>query len=154
MTRRLAALALLAALTGLITDPAAADGPKDNLPDNVRPIPPPGIAVPPNERAELQAGVDELGKEIEALRNELKSKPALLALLPDVQIFHNSVRYALTYYEFYDPKEFAVAKRHLQLGRERADELRHGCLGRVLLFAEKLDRPRRDVRTICCLELL
>src|SRR5690348_12096770 len=74
---------------------ARADGPRDNLPDNVRPIPPAGIAVPDAERAELEKGVAQLGKEIEALRESLKAKPQLLALLPDVQIYDNAVRYAL-----------------------------------------------------------
>jgi pimeloyl-ACP methyl ester carboxylesterase len=103
-----------------------ADGPGDNLADKVRPIPPPGIAVPPNERGELQAGVDDLGKEIETLRTELKSKPAGLELLPDVQIFHNAVRYALKYNEFYDAKELAVARSLLKQGMERAQALHQG----------------------------
>ena len=34
---------------------------------------------------------------IEATRETIKAQPALLARLPDVQIFHNAVRYALTY---------------------------------------------------------
>ena len=51
---------LLATLFSLVTA-LYADGPGDNLPDNVRPVPPPGVAVPEPERAALQAGVDELG---------------------------------------------------------------------------------------------
>src|SRR6188768_4092124 len=70
-----------------------ADGPADNRPEKVRPVPPPGIAISETDRAELRAGVAELGKEIDALRAELNSKPAILELLPDVQIFHNAVRY-------------------------------------------------------------
>ena len=38
-----------------------------------------------HEVEELGAGAAALGKEIEALRNSLKGKPALLELLPDVQ---------------------------------------------------------------------
>src|SRR3954471_17773216 len=44
-----------AALIVLLLAPAAwADGPKDNLADNVRPVPPPGITVPADVRKELQ----------------------------------------------------------------------------------------------------
>ena len=55
-----------------------ADGPGDNLPDKVRRVPPPGIAIPAADRSELEAGVAELDKVIDSLRANLKSKPALL----------------------------------------------------------------------------
>jgi dienelactone hydrolase len=103
-----------------------ADGPGDNLPDKVRPVPPPGIAIPEADRAELQASVIDLGKEIGALRKELKGKPALLDLLPDVQIYHNAVRYALAYNEFYDLKEIPIARALVKKARERMAQLRDG----------------------------
>ncbi len=103
-----------------------ADGPGDNLPDKVRPVPPSGIRVADADRTELQAGVDALGKDIERLRQDLQSKPALRELLPDVQIFHNAVRYALTYDEFYAPGELKVARKLLNQGSERAEQLRAG----------------------------
>ncbi len=56
----------------------------------------------------------------------MKSKPLLLDLLPDVQIYHNAARYALTYNEFFKPGEIAVAKKLLQQGLARAAELRRG----------------------------
>jgi hypothetical protein len=105
---------------------ALADGPNDNLPEKVRPIPPAGIAIPASDRKALQAGVEELGKEIADLSVALNEAPSLLDLLPDVQIFHNAVRYALANDEFYDPKELQVARRFLQQGRERARLLRDG----------------------------
>ena len=103
-----------------------ADGPSDNHPDKVRPVPPPGIKIDEADRGKLQAGVDTLGKQIERLRHELKAKPALLELLPDVQIFHNAVRYALTYNEFYGKNEVAIARKLLAHGLERAEQLRAG----------------------------
>ncbi len=99
---------------------------QQNNPDNVRPVPPPGIEVPAAERAELEAGIAALGKEIEALRAELKGKPALLELLPDVQIYHNAARYALSYNEFYKPEEIKLAKEQLKQGMARAQSLRAG----------------------------
>ena len=60
MTMRTLAIALLLSVVGV------ADGERDNQEDNVRRIPPPGIAVPEKDKAELSAGVEKLGKEIEA----------------------------------------------------------------------------------------
>jgi hypothetical protein len=115
-------LAALALIGGL----GFADGVQDNRVNNVRPVPPPGVAIPADARAELQQGVADLGKEIDDLRMSLAKKPALLELLPDVQIFYNSVYYALKYDEFYSPGEVAVARKHLKQGRERARSLREG----------------------------
>ena len=92
----------------------------------VRQIPPPGVEVPAADRAELEAGIAALGKEIDVLREALKNKAALLDLLPDVQIFHNATRYALQHNEFFKPEEIAVAKRHLKQGLERAAALHEG----------------------------
>lgn len=109
----------LLAIPGL----AFADGPGDNLVDKVRPVPPPGVAVTDADRAELQQTLERFGQLLTELRQVLKSKPALLELLPDVQVYHNAVRYALTYGEFFNLKEVAVAKKLLQQGLDRAREL-------------------------------
>lgn len=97
-----------------------------NAQETVRPIPPPGVAISDTDRAELTTGVAALGREITALQTELKSRPALLHLLPDVQIYEKAVRWALTYNEFYDAKEAATAKTLLAQGMERAKALRAG----------------------------
>ncbi|MBU4459043.1 MAG: hypothetical protein KJ579_00640, partial [Verrucomicrobia bacterium] len=102
---------------------ALADGPSDNIAEKVRPIPPPGIVVPEKDRAELQAGLDALGREMAALRS---APPAQAQLLPDVEIFHKAVRYALDYGEFFKTNELAAAKNLLKLGTERAAHLRAG----------------------------
>ncbi|HMV84123.1 MAG TPA: prolyl oligopeptidase family serine peptidase [Blastocatellia bacterium] len=99
---------------------------QQNNPDGVKPVPPLGIEVPAADRTELEAGIAALGKEIDGLREALKKQSALLALLPDVQIFHNAARYALAYNEFFKPEEIATAKRQLKQGIERAAELRAG----------------------------
>lgn len=117
---------LIVALVLSVCVRAAADGPGDNVAEKVRPVPPPGIAVPAAERAELETGIAGLGREIEALRGALKGKPALLEMLPDVQIYHNAARYALQYNEFYSPREIGIAKTLLQQGMERARQLRDG----------------------------
>jgi hypothetical protein len=103
--------------------PLAADGPGDNLADKVRRVPPPGIQIATADRQELAQGVAELGKAIADLRDSLQKRTALLELLPDVQIYHNAVRYALDHDEFYKPAENAVAKTLLRQGLQRAAEL-------------------------------
>src|ERR1700729_296424 len=84
----------------------------------VRPVPPPGIAVPAEVRMELQARLDQLGKSVEAL----KGNP----LLADVLVFHKAVRFALEGNEFFNANEFEKARSILKEGQARADALAHG----------------------------
>ncbi len=104
----------------------SADGPADNQADKVRRVPPPGIVIPEDARKELADGVAKLGSEIEALRAGLATKPAALALLPDVQIFHKSVGWALRHDEFYRTNEVDAARNLLKEGSARAAALRDG----------------------------
>jgi dienelactone hydrolase len=117
---------LLALLLFVVASVVRADGPGDNALKNVRPIPPKGIALSDADRLTLASGVDQLGKEIDGLREALKAKPGLLGLLPDVQIYHNAVRYALRYNEFFNTRELSTAKKLLEQGMERARQLRDG----------------------------
>ena len=110
----------------LVLGVARADGPGDNLPDNVRRIPQPGVAVPEGDRTELQTGIDALGREITELKSSLKAKQELLDLLPDVQIYYNAARYALTYNEFFSPNEIKTGKDLLKQGMDRAGQLKQG----------------------------
>jgi len=103
-----------------------ADGPADNLETNVRRVPPIGITVPDKDRVELEQGLAVLAKEIESVKQAVAKKPELLALLPDVQIYHKAVRYALTYQEVHKTNELAVARQLLQQGSDRAKQLREG----------------------------
>ena len=103
-----------------------ADGPSDNQADKVRRQPPPGIKVSDDDRKELEEGVAALGQELDATRGELKGRPALLALLPDAQIYHKAVDWALRYDEFFNTNEVPTAKALLKQGRERAAQLRAG----------------------------
>jgi hypothetical protein len=110
----------------LIVCEVRGDGPKDNIPDKVRQIPPPGIALSPADRAELAAGAEALHQDIVAARRALKGTPALLDLLPDVEVYYHAVRYALTYNEFFKAAEIPVARKLLEQGRERVRMLREG----------------------------
>src|SRR5712691_10051247 len=86
---------------------------------DIKPVPPPGVPVPAADRAQLEAGFTRLGRSIDKIR----ANP----LAPDVQIFHNAVRYALENDEFFKPDEIAKAKQLLRQGQERADALAAGA---------------------------
>src|SRR3954451_15022011 len=107
----------------LVWSVARADGPADNAVDKVRPIPPLVKAMTPGDRADVEAGVASLAKEIEGLRKELAGEAELLALLPDVEIYHNALRYPLIYNEPYDMK---LLRKQIGEGMERAKNLREG----------------------------
>src|SRR5260370_5063317 len=85
---------------------------------DIKPVPPLGVLVPKADRAELEAGLARLGRGIEKIREN--------PLAPDVQIFHNAVRYALQYDEFFKSEEIFRAKELLRQGQERADALAGG----------------------------
>ena len=109
------------------TLPVLADGPADNNPDKVKPVPPPGAKISDEARTELLNGADNLRGEIEKLRKDLKGKSNVLALLPDIQIFEKAVRWAVQYNEIFNPSnEVAAARSLLRQGMERAQQLRDG----------------------------
>lgn len=99
-----------------------ADGPKDNVPDKVRPIPPVGLDIPEDIRESLKAGIAELGDAIE----NLKKKKGIEALIPDIEIYHKAVRYILEGRQFYNKSDFSMATKLLEQGMERANQLMDG----------------------------
>ena len=103
---------------------AIADGPADNIPANVRRIPKLGVEVPADVRADLESGLKELKTQIDALAQ--MNNPQTRQLLPDVEIYYKAVHDALEYQEFFDVKEFAIAKSWIQHGLDRATGLRIG----------------------------
>jgi hypothetical protein len=104
----------LFALTAL----AQQSGPSPGGRPPLRPIPPVGVEVPAPDRTELQNGLKRLHAAIEKLGGH--------PLLPDVLIYHEAVRYALQYNEFFKLEEVYKAKLLLQHGEERAKQLAAG----------------------------
>jgi hypothetical protein len=100
---------------------ARADGPKDNLPDNVRRVPQPGIELSDDDRAALTEELKKLKYALAVLEEKLE--PKFKEYLPDVEIYAWAVHSALKYNEFFNVKEIAIAKNHLKTGRERAEQL-------------------------------
>jgi len=86
-------------------------------------IPPAGVPVPPADRTELEAGLKQLGAELDGLR---KAKGDLYA---DVEIFYKAVHDALKYDEFLNAKDIPAGKELLKIGLERAKELKEGKSG-------------------------
>jgi dienelactone hydrolase len=114
----------LCVLLGL-TAPAAPgqEKPPGGRQVEVKRIPPAGRELAPADRAELSSGVSDLGRQIDSLRDVLKGDPKRLSLLPDVQIYHNAVRYPLAYDE---PLDVPAARAALAEGGRRAAALREG----------------------------
>ncbi len=89
---------------------------------NVKPIPPPGVEVPAADKAEIEAGLKQLGDAIAKLRTNAKAA----AELPNVEIYHKAADWALRYNEIFNPKQIATAKQHVKTGLERAAALAKG----------------------------
>jgi dienelactone hydrolase len=124
--RRITLLALLA-----VAAPLLADGPGDNNPDNVKPIPPKAAPLPDDVKKELTDGLKDLQKAIAEAETAVKGKKELADLLPDVQIYEQAVRYAVEHGELYvdaakKRNDVPAAKDLLKKGAERAKELAAG----------------------------
>ncbi|MHC2070910.1 prolyl oligopeptidase family serine peptidase [Bremerella sp. T1] len=111
-------------ITVLLAMPLWADGPADNIPANVRPIPPLGIEVPADDAAELSQGLERLDDLIKQLKMRRDARTP--QMLPDVEIFSRAIHQALKYREFYKPGDISAAKLTLAEGLNRAESLLEG----------------------------
>ncbi|MBU6236487.1 MAG: prolyl oligopeptidase family serine peptidase [Planctomycetes bacterium] len=102
-------------------DRTLGDGPADNQAQSVRPIPPPGIAIPAESRMALESSLKELETKIEALR--ASKDPLINKYLPDVEIFQRAVSIALTEDGFFDAADVDRASAVLKEGLARAEAL-------------------------------
>jgi hypothetical protein len=85
-------------------------------------IPPQGTPLAPADQAAIEKGIKELGAAIDELKAQLHGKPDA-SFLPDVQIYHNALRYPLQYNEPIDVKKAQAA---IAEGMARATELKSG----------------------------
>lgn len=107
---------------------ALADGPADNLPDKVRPVPPPGIPIPADVREELRSGADFVAAQVRAFRSDSSTRTNLIRFLPDIEVFAKAVDWALRYNEFYRTNEIEVARLQLKEALSRLEALRTGTM--------------------------
>ncbi len=138
-------LHLVIAVFLLAVSTAVADGPRDNNPNSVRPVPRPGIKPAGSGYLQLPARLKDLRARI--TRAALSKDPAIRALLPDVEIYYRAVSDALTYNEFFSAADVKKAGELLATGVRRADDLAAGRApwtrqtGLVVRgFVSKLDR--------------
>ncbi|MBL9115131.1 MAG: hypothetical protein JNJ83_08985 [Verrucomicrobiaceae bacterium] len=103
-----------------------ADGPKDNVATDVRPVPPVGIPVPEQIKGEIEAGVKALRVAIDAAAKAQAKRADLSDLLPDIEVYHKAVDWALRHNEFFKQEEPKVALELLAEGMARAEALTKG----------------------------
>lgn len=89
-------------------------------------IPPAGHTIPTEKLDRVKVELTKFGAEIDALKTELKSKPDLLSLMPDVEIFHKAVSWPVLFNEFYKTNEPQQALELIKVGRERIAQLHAG----------------------------
>ena len=103
-----------------------ADGPKDNQAADVRPVPPPGVAVPDSDRARLVEGLKKLRTAIDDATKAQAKNPQLADLLPDIEIYHKAVDWALRYNEVHKLGELKSADELIGEGLQRAEQFKTG----------------------------
>ena len=89
-------------------------------------VPAVGIEIPKDTRLALHERTDALGQAIDQLRDQLTETPPLLRFLPDVQVYHKAVDWALRHRLFFKEGEFKTAEELLDEGTERAKHLANG----------------------------
>ena len=101
---------------------ALADGPKDNVPAAVRPIPPTdkAVALPEADKVSLAKELTELRTAIDAAAKAQAKNPRLEELLADIEIFHKAVDWAGKYNEYFNKGEFKTAHDLIAEGKFRA----------------------------------
>ena len=119
-------LFLMALVWGYSFVSLRADGPADNLADKVRPVPPPGISISATDRVALGKGAETLRGRLDRLRVDLEKRPELSRLLPDIEVLHKAVDWALRYDELFHTNQVQAAHELLALADERIDQLRAG----------------------------
>jgi dienelactone hydrolase len=115
---KITGILLLLTAIALAQQPAQSSQNSAQNPPAIKPVPPAGVEVPAADRTELENGL----RRLKAAMEKLKDHP----LLPDVMIYHEAVRYALQYNEFFKTEEIYKAKLLLQHGEERARQLAEG----------------------------
>ncbi len=115
-------------LLSLFAATALADGPKDNIPAAVRPIPPTdkAVALPEVDKVSLAKELTELRVAIDAAAKAQAKNPRLEEFLADIEIFHKAVDWAGRYNEYFNKGEFKTAHDLIAEGKGRAESFLKG----------------------------
>ena len=126
--------------------PVLADGPADNHADHVRPIPPPGIEVPPPKIQHLQDRVDALRvsweKQVNGAKNDT-ARERLLDLESEVLVFPRSVELAIEFDQFYHSSELVAAEQLLDEAGRRIEVIDQGGDWVTVVGLESSPRTQR-----------
>ncbi|MCA9130228.1 MAG: prolyl oligopeptidase family serine peptidase [Planctomycetales bacterium] len=120
--------------------PVHADGPADNNPETVRPIPPPGMEVPEQDRRALLAQVREIEQQLQAMAvSELERGL--------VGVFPRAVRMTLDTQMFYSEQQIEGANRLLDEARRRIASLKReqGLAALLGVQSSPRDQPQLAV---------
>ena len=101
--------------------PVRADGPRDNDPKSVRPVPRPGVRPAGSGFVQLPDKLKDLRARI--TRAASSKSPAIRALIPDVEIYYRAVKDAMAFNEFFSANDVKKAHELLATGVARADQL-------------------------------
>ena len=125
-------------LTLLLTSPLVADGPADNIPDKVRPIPPVGIEVSDSQKQSLLDAAAAIDKQLAAID---KTKPADRA---QIAVITRAVRMTVEDDMFYTEKEVDQAANLLKTAQARLALLSAGKTGAELIASATApaDKPQ------------
>lgn len=115
---------------------ALADGPTDNIPATVRPIPPVGIELHDDTRRQLLESADKLTAKVETLSYGTGADRAQVRVMP------RAVRMAVEDGMFYSEKEVEQAAALIQLGESRLQALASGKRGAELMGAQLSPTPK------------
>ena len=104
-----------------------ADGPADNVPENVRPIPPAGIEIAADTKQALLQASQQVVEKVKAHTQASQADRA------EVLVFARAVRMAVEDTMFYSEKEVEQARELLKLAENRAEALSRGESGAQLI---------------------
>ncbi len=89
-------------------------------------VPAIGIELTGDVRTQLRKQTDALGLAIDALTRRHAGTPPLLRYLPDIQVYHKAVDWALMHQIFFKESEIKITEELLAEGNERAMQLAKG----------------------------
>ncbi len=115
-----------------------ADGPGDNLADNVRPIPPPGIDIGAAERTRLKNEVDRLRSRLPILQPADNT-----SLTIQIEVLLHAVEVAVEQGHFFEPVDVKRADRLLAEATKRIEKLANQPQHRELVgVTTSADKPQ------------
>ena len=111
-------VSLASVLPSFLND-ARADGPDDNIPTQVRPVPPPGIELPEAIKTELLSRAARVREAVSKLKLNTNS-------LSQIEVIPRAIELAVEQGMFYSDKEFGHANDLLDLAERRVQAATNG----------------------------